>query len=89
MRKNVNRKIHELPGRAFIKTSAVSGSTSLGLLAERIFAAGTETMRIGLIGCDGRGTGAVTQALMFVDRSINLWDLPVRPVAVAGKTRLI
>ncbi len=53
--------------RHFLKTS---GAAALGgiLAAQtssslRVFAAGSDTLRIGLIGCGGRGTGAASQAL--------------------------
>ena len=53
--------------RQFIKTSAVAaaGAGVLGSLpmAARAYARSDETIRIGLIGCGGRGTGATTQAL--------------------------
>ncbi|MHC1768375.1 MAG: Gfo/Idh/MocA family protein [Verrucomicrobiia bacterium] len=51
----------------FLKTS---GAAALGgiLAAQtssslRVFAAGSDTLRVGLIGCGGRGTGAASQAL--------------------------
>lgn len=53
--------------RHFLKTS---GAAALGgiLAAQtssslRVFAAGSDTLRVGLIGCGGRGTGAASQAL--------------------------
>jgi myo-inositol 2-dehydrogenase / D-chiro-inositol 1-dehydrogenase len=52
--------------RDFLKTStAVAGGTLLGgLTLERsAFAAGSDTLRIALIGCGGRGSGAADQAL--------------------------
>jgi predicted dehydrogenase len=43
---------------------AAAGATTAGLLpAGGVHAAGTERLRIGLIGCGGRGTGAARQAL--------------------------
>jgi predicted dehydrogenase len=41
--------------REFIKTSAVS-LTAASVLGSRAFAAGSDTIRVGLIGCGGRGT---------------------------------
>ena len=42
----------------------VSGSLAANLVAERgVHAAGSDVIRIGLIGCGGRGTGAAAQAL--------------------------
>ncbi len=52
--------------RDFIKTSAVlAGGAALGTLAlERsVHAAGSDVIRIGLIGCGGRGTGAALNAM--------------------------
>jgi len=57
----------KLSRRDFIKTSAAVSLAALGLgtnkpvlsEVEGIFAAGSDTIRIGLIGCGGRGTDAV------------------------------
>src|SRR5258705_13624283 len=53
--------------RDFLKTTstAVAGASVLGgLSVERsAFAAGSDTLRIALIGCGGRGSGAADQAL--------------------------
>jgi predicted dehydrogenase len=53
--------------RSFLKTSgaaAVGGLLATGLAAPgRSLAAGGDTLRVGLIGCGGRGTGAAGQAL--------------------------
>jgi myo-inositol 2-dehydrogenase/D-chiro-inositol 1-dehydrogenase len=53
--------------RDFIKqsTAAAVGATVLGHLAtpSGAYAQGDETVKVGLIGCGGRGTGAATQAL--------------------------
>jgi len=52
--------------RDFIKTSAAAGLAlaAPAILSGRAFAQGnSETLRIGLIGCGGRGTGAAGQAL--------------------------
>jgi len=47
--------------REFLRSSALAaGSLSL---ASGVYAAGDDTLRVGLIGCGGRGTGAATQAL--------------------------
>ncbi len=39
----------------------------------RIFAAGSDELRIGLIGCGGRGTSAASQALTCTKRGVKLW----------------
>ena len=52
--------------RDFLKSSTIAalgtGALALGGLP-RAYAAGDDTIRIGLIGCGGRGTGAASQAL--------------------------
>ena len=50
-----------LTRREFVKTTAVTTGVLLG--APLVHAAGSDTIRVGLIGCGGRGTGAATQAL--------------------------
>src|SRR5687767_12810882 len=49
--------------RTFMKTAA--GATALGALAlpKSVHAGGSETLRVGLVGCGGRGAGAATDAL--------------------------
>ncbi len=59
MKDNVNKSIHKLTRRDFIRTSAVLGATALTSGTNTMFATGSDTIRIGLIGCGGRGTGAV------------------------------
>ena len=52
--------------REFIKTtSAMAAGTMIGGLAVAggVHAAGSDTLRIGLVGCGGRGTGAAANAL--------------------------
>uniref|UniRef100_A0A7C2K232 Gfo/Idh/MocA family oxidoreductase n=1 Tax=Schlesneria paludicola TaxID=360056 RepID=A0A7C2K232_9PLAN len=52
--------------REFLKTSsaAVAGGVGLHLsLASAVHAAGDDTLKVGLVGCGGRGTGAANQAL--------------------------
>ena len=63
--------------RGFLKKSAVAGigATAFTSLTSRAFAANDETIRVGLIGCGGRGTGAATQALSTTG--------PVKLVAMA------
>ena len=56
MRKKTSRKKYELTRRGFIKTSAALGAASLVSGTNRIFAAGSDKIRIGLIGCGGQGT---------------------------------
>ena len=52
--------------RDFLKTSAIIGSAlaAPAILPGRLFgAANTDTLKVGLIGCGGRGSGAAQQAL--------------------------
>ena len=52
--------------RAFLKrsTTAVAGSLVTGLsVAHSAHVAGSDTIRVGLVGCGGRGTGAASQVL--------------------------
>jgi predicted dehydrogenase len=62
--------------REFFKTStklAMTGGVLAGTLAARVpvHAAGSDVLRIGLIGCGGRGTGAAAQALQ-ADENVRL-----------------
>src|SRR5690242_21681863 len=53
----------ETSRRAFLKASAATVTTTSALLPGA-YAAGTDaTLRVGLVGCGGRGTGAAKQAL--------------------------
>ncbi|HEY9171346.1 MAG TPA: twin-arginine translocation signal domain-containing protein, partial [Verrucomicrobiae bacterium] len=59
--------VSRLPSRReFLKTSAVAGVVlaAPALLTRQAFGAeNSDTLRVGLIGCGGRGTGAAGQAL--------------------------
>ncbi len=48
--------------RTFLKTSAATAATAT-LFSGAYASAGDDTLRIGLVGCGGRGTGAALQAL--------------------------
>lgn len=54
--------------REFVRGSAVS-LAALGLVGSRVFAAGSDKIRVGLVGCGSRGTGAVRNC---VDSSPNV-----------------
>ncbi|HPA18425.1 MAG TPA: Gfo/Idh/MocA family oxidoreductase [Verrucomicrobiae bacterium] len=61
--------------RAFLKTSAAAtGSALLGALelGAGVHAAGSDTLKVGLIGCGGRGTAAAGDALTG-DPNTQLW----------------
>jgi predicted dehydrogenase len=58
--------------RDFLKTSAAVGALAGGLsVARGAHAAGSDVLKIGLIGCGGRGTGAAGNA-MTADKNIKL-----------------
>jgi myo-inositol 2-dehydrogenase / D-chiro-inositol 1-dehydrogenase len=59
--------------REFLKTSGLAAGALMGGLAMsgRAYAAGDETLKIGLVGCGGRGSGALKNALM-ADKSIKV-----------------
>ncbi len=49
--------------REFVRATAVGATAGALLGAPLVHAGGLDTIRIGLVGCGGRGTGAATQAL--------------------------
>ncbi len=49
--------------RTFLKTSALAATTAGLQSSLHVHAAGSDILRVGLIGCGGRGTGAASQAL--------------------------
>ena len=60
-----NRKNHKgMSRRDFVLSTAAAGAAMTGLsLARSAHAAGSDVIRVGLIGCGGRGAGAAAQAL--------------------------
>lgn len=63
---NTTSSIPDVTRRGFLKTSsaAVSGALLGGLSIERsAHAAGSDTLKLALVGCGGRGSGAANQAL--------------------------
>ena len=62
--------------RDFVKAAAVASFAGASArLTSKLYAAGSDVLKVGLIGCGGRGTGAATQALMGVDKSVRLWAM--------------
>lgn len=60
------KQLQQTSRRQFLKTSsaAVGGVFAANLaLTPQAFAADSQTLRVGLVGCGGRGTGAASQAL--------------------------
>ncbi|HJM39767.1 MAG TPA: Gfo/Idh/MocA family oxidoreductase [Planctomycetota bacterium] len=61
--------------RDFIKGAAVTlAATSSPALSRSAYAGGADTLKVGLIGCGGRGTGAALQALA-ADRGTVIWAM--------------
>ena len=64
--------------RGFLRTSGglVAGSALAGSLsvARGAYAAGDDTIKVGLVGCGGRGTGAIVQALS-TEGPVKLWAM--------------
>jgi len=71
--KTANRsKTEEISRRQFLKKSSATAASLTALSAgiqTKAYAAGTGSMKIGLIGCGGRGTGAAVQALNACKRA--------------------
>lgn len=63
--------------RSFIQKSAITASVTAltSALPQGVFAAASEELKIGLIGCGGRGSGAVSQALQATDTPVKLWAM--------------
>ncbi len=65
----------DLSRRDLLAAGAVIGGALAALpLASNVHAAGTDLLKIGLIGCGGRGTGAAGQALQ-ADENVQLYAL--------------
>jgi len=57
--------------RHFLKTSTTTATALAGMsVAASAYAAGSDRLRIGLIGCGGRGSGAASQALSTGDNVV-------------------
>jgi len=76
---------HHLTRRSFVKHGAAglaasAAAANLSLLGSTAYAqAGNKPMRLGIVGCGGRGTGAVNNSL----RAAEILGLPMQLVAVA------
>jgi predicted dehydrogenase len=68
--------------REFLKTSALAAGVTTSVAGAGAYAAGNDTIKVGLIGCGGRGTGAVRDILEAEER-INGNNPKVEIVAVA------
>jgi len=58
MKKKTVEKANKVSRRNFIKASAAVGMAAILPGKERLFAAGSDKLRVGVIGCGWRGTGA-------------------------------
>ena len=68
--------------REFLKRSAVAAGAAAALssgLARSVHAAGSDVIKIALIGCGGRGTGAANDCL----NAAKILNQPLKLVAVA------
>ncbi len=71
-----NSRRQDATRRDFLKTTAaaVAGLGLAGRMSPPVHAAGSDTIKIALIGCGARGTGALVQALSTTG-SVKLWAL--------------
>lgn len=53
--------------RDFLKTSAAVGAATTFTAANAVHAQGSDILKVGLIGCGGRGTGAAVNAMRAED----------------------
>jgi predicted dehydrogenase len=64
MENKANKEKTQVSRRDFLKTSAAAGVAAVLAGSPRIYAAGSDTIRVGLIGCGGRGAGAASNCLL-------------------------
>ncbi len=62
-KERTNEEARKLSRRDFIKSSAGASVAAMLSGSSHVFAAGSDTMRVGLIGCGGRGSGAAKDCL--------------------------
>src|SRR5262245_13896251 len=60
--------------RDFLKTTAAVAATSLLAAAPSVHVSSNDELKVGLIGCGGRGTGAAAQAVK-AGSGIKLWAM--------------
>ena len=63
--------------RLFLKSSALftAGAALSVFPAARLFAAGSDKLKVGVIGCGGRGTGAAVDMLEAAPDAVEIWSL--------------
>ncbi|MHC4346569.1 MAG: Gfo/Idh/MocA family protein [Planctomycetota bacterium] len=67
MKQKVNKKKPEISRRDFIRASAAASLAAATFDSSRVFAAASDKLRVGLIGCGGRGTGAAKDCVKSSD----------------------
>ena len=63
----MNNKTQHVSRRDFLKTGAAISAGAILSPTNRIFAAGSDTMRVAMIGCGGRGTKDAIDCLKSAD----------------------
>src|SRR5439155_23497987 len=58
--------------RDFLKTAAVTGSATARVAAPAVHASSNDIIRVGLVGCGGRGKGAAVQCV-HGGQNVKLW----------------
>ena len=59
--------------RSFVQKTSLAALASV--ISPGAYAAGSDVLKIGLVGCGGRGSGAVSQALIATDTPVKLWAM--------------
>ncbi|MHC4434631.1 MAG: Gfo/Idh/MocA family protein [Planctomycetota bacterium] len=67
MKKKISTRTSGVSRRDFIRTSAALSLAAIASPSSRIFAAGSDKVRVGLIGCGDRGTGAARDCIRSSD----------------------
>jgi predicted dehydrogenase len=67
MKHEVGKNKSDVSRRDFIRASAAVSLAAMTFDNSRIFAAGSDKLRVGLIGCGGRGTGAAMDCVKSSD----------------------
>jgi len=77
MQKQQEHSGRNVSRRDFMKRSATAAAAFVAAagLSSRAYAAGSDEIKVGLVGCGGRGTGAATQALMATKTPVKLWAM--------------
>ena len=75
-KKTTKQKDGKISRRDFMGGAAAAVSlATLGSISRYAFAAGSDEIKIGLIGCGGRGTGATSQVLLCSKEPVKLWAM--------------